>query len=164
MKKLFYLFIALTVFAMIFFASYNVGSRHLVAAKAYHPLTVIGFSLFVSAFLFLLVAAIVPHTPILPALRIPSVALLAVYMATFVTVLPYVLHQWAVKHSSATTASLTTYIQPVFAFMFNGILLGEVITQGFLVGSILVFAGVFLATGTGLVRIAKTFSKKGHRT
>ncbi len=146
--------------AMIFFALYNVGSRHLVTAKAYHPLTVTGFSLFVSALLFLLVASLIPHTPILPVLRIPSIALLAVYMATFVTVVPYVLHQWAVKHSSATTASLTTYIQPVFAFAFNGILLGEVITPGFLLGSMLVFAGVFLATGGGLIRLARAASKR----
>jgi len=145
----------LIVGAMICFSLYNVGSRHLVTVKSYHPLTVTGFSLIISAILFLIITTIIPHTPILPALRTPSVMLLAIYMATFVTVLPYVLHQWAVKHSSATTASLTTYIQPVFAFMFNGILLGEVITPGFLFGSILVFAGVFLATGTGLIRMAR---------
>ncbi|KKU87190.1 hypothetical protein A3A64_04845 [Candidatus Gottesmanbacteria bacterium RIFCSPLOWO2_01_FULL_48_11] len=141
--------------AMIFFALYNVGSRHLIAAKSYHPITITGFSLVVSACLFIIVNLFVPHAPIFPTLRSPSILLLAIYMGIFVTVLPYILHQWAVKHSSATTAALTTYIQPVFAFMFNGFLLGEVITPGFLFGSILVFAGVFLATGTGLIRMAR---------
>lgn len=140
------------VFAMIFFALYNVGSRHLIVAKSYHPLTVTGFSLMVSAVIFLLVTVVTPHTPILPAIQTPSIALMAIYMATFVTVVPYVLHQWAVKHSSATTASLTTYIQPVFAFVFNGILLGEVMTPWFLLGSLLVFAGVFVATGDKLLK------------
>lgn len=141
----------LIVGAMIMFALYNVSSRYLIDKKSYHPITVTGFSLIISACLFLIVILTIPHAPILPNLNIPSVAFLAIYMAIFVTVLPYILHQWAVKHSSATTASLTSYIQPVFAFVFNGILLGEIITPGFFVGSMLVFSGVFMATGNKIL-------------
>lgn len=144
--------------AMIMFALYNVSSRYLIDKKNYHPITITGFSLIASACLFIIAILLIPHTPIRSHIAIPSVAFLAIYMATFVTVLPYILHQWVIKHSSATTASLTTYIQPVFAFLFNGILLGEIITPGFFVGSVLVFSGVFLATGSGIMRIIRRAS------
>ncbi|MBI5449377.1 DMT family transporter, partial [Candidatus Gottesmanbacteria bacterium] len=152
----------LIIGAMIGFALFTVHSRYLIDKKSYHPMTVTGFSLIASAGFFFVLILTIPHEPILPNLGIPSVAVLALYMAIFVTVLPYVLYQWTIKHSSATTASLTTYIQPVFAFLFNGILLGEIITPGFLVGSALVFSGVFLATGSGLVRMAHSLDKRKH--
>jgi drug/metabolite transporter (DMT)-like permease len=142
--------------AMIVFSLYNVSTRHLTTTKHYHPVTIIGISLFTSALVFNALLFFIPHSPILPALFVPFNFWLILYFAAFVTVLPYILHQWAIKHSSATTGSLTTYIQPVFGFIFNGILLGEVITEKFLVGSLLVFAGTFMATGAQMVRMMRS--------
>lgn len=141
--------------AMVVFALYNVGTRHLIAVKSYDPITITGISLFVSAIIFDVLLFVLPHTPILPTLLVPLYGLVAIYFAVFVTVLPYILHQWAIKHSSATTGALTTYIQPVFGFIFNGILLGEVITGGFLAGSFLVFTGTFMATGTRMLQMLR---------
>lgn len=141
--------------AMIMFALYNVGTRHLITAKSYHPLTITGMSLFVSAAGFILLLFLFPHTPIFPSLLEPVNISVALYLAILVTIVPYIMHQWAIKHSSATTGALTAYIQPVFGFVINGILLGEIITGGFFAGSLLVFAGTFLATGTQVVRMMR---------
>ncbi len=141
--------------AMIMFALYNVGTRHLIAAKSYDPITITGISVFVSALFFNLLLLVFPHRGTIDLLFAPYNLLFAFYFAIFVTVVPYVLHQWAIKHSSATTGALTTYIQPIFGFVINGILLGEVITGGFLLGSILVFAGTFMATGAQMMRMLR---------
>lgn len=141
--------------AMVVFALYHVGTRQLISTKSYNPITITGISFFVSALLFNLLLLFVPHTAIFPALLMPTNLLIAIYFAVFVTVLPYILHQWAIKYSSATTGALTTYIQPVFGFIFNGILLGEIITGGFLFGSVLVFAGTFMATGAQMIRMIR---------
>jgi drug/metabolite transporter (DMT)-like permease len=153
----------LIVGAMIMFALYNVGTRHLIAAKSYNPITLTGMSLFVSALLFNLLLVIVPHGPIFPLIFVPSHLFTALYLAILVTIVPYILHQWAIKHSSATTGALTAYIQPVFGFIFNGLLLGEVITGGFLTGTVLVFAGTILATGAQTNALMRAFIAKRRR-
>ncbi len=141
--------------AMIMFALYNVGTRHLVAVKSYDPITITGVSIFLSALIFDSLLLVVPHHGTFSQVFTSHNFFYGLYFAFFVTVVPYVLHQWAIKHSSATTGALTTYIQPVFAFVINGLLLGEVITGGFLFGSILVFAGTFMATGGKLLRMLR---------
>ena len=73
--------------------------------------------------------------------------LIIIQLGIFVTVATYLLLQWAIKHSSAPTAALNQYLQPIFAVIFNFFFLGERVTTGFVFGSIIVFAGVFLATG-----------------
>ena len=50
----------LIVGAMIMFALYNVSSRYLIDKKSYHPITVTGFSLIISACLFLIVILTIP--------------------------------------------------------------------------------------------------------
>ncbi|MBI3385526.1 DMT family transporter, partial [Candidatus Gottesmanbacteria bacterium] len=141
--------------AMIMFALYNVGTRHLTAVKSYHPITITGISIFISAMCFDLLLLFLPHKEILPSLLTPYNIFSTFYIAIFVTVIPYIFHQWAIKHSSATTGALTTYIQPIFGFVINGVLLGEVITGGFLFGSILVFTGTFMGTGARMIEEIK---------
>lgn len=141
--------------ATVMFSFYNVGARYLISKKSYHPLTITGMSIFISALCFILIRLFLPHQPIFPTIFSQSNFLIGLYFAVFVTVVPYVFHQWVIKHSSATTGALTNYIQPVFAFIVNGIILGEIITGGFFVGTVLVFAGTFLATGEGIAKMMK---------
>lgn len=152
----------LIVCAMIMFSLYNIGSRHLTNTKQYDPLIITSISLFVSALVFHLLYVFLPHKSIFPAILVPTIFLCAVYFAVFVTVLTYILHQWAIKHSSATTGALTTYIQPVLGFVLNGFFLGEVITGGFMFGSILVFAGTLMATGTRMIDEVKKILSRLH--
>jgi drug/metabolite transporter (DMT)-like permease len=146
--------------AMLCFSLYNVGTRRLITENKYDPLTITGISFFVSAVLFYILLIFTPHKSIFPAIFTPGVLPVVLYHAIFVTVITFVFHQWAIKHSSATTGALTTYIQPVFGFVFNWLLLGEVLTGGFIVGTVLVFAGSILATGGSMIKIARGWKKK----
>jgi drug/metabolite transporter (DMT)-like permease len=89
---------------------------------------------------------------------------LLLYYGAAVTVVTFLLHQWAIQHSSATTASLTNYLQPVFAFIYNTIFIGETITVEFLLGSLLVLFGVFIATSDKATEYIHTLKAKRLNT
>lgn len=129
---------------------YTVGSRYLINQKHYPVTTVTGGSILVSAAIFLLFTLFLPHRNfVAPLLQIQPLLLL-IHLSLLVTVATLLLYQWAIKHSSATTASLTSYLQPVFGITLAIVILGEKITIGFVIGSLLVVLGVFLATGARL--------------
>ncbi|OGG11729.1 hypothetical protein A2Z00_01340 [Candidatus Gottesmanbacteria bacterium RBG_13_45_10] len=132
--------------AVLSWTVYIVGSRRLIATKHYNPLTITSVSMFTSFLIFLIATIVYPHRPILPRVFEGNNWILLLYFGACVTVVTYTLHQWAIKHSSATTASMTNYLQPVFALTFNAFLIGEKLTIEFLFGSFLVLAGTFLAT------------------
>lgn len=58
----------------------------------------------------------------------------------------YLSYQFAIKHSTAITASLFTFLQPLFGISLAAVLLGEQITPLFVVGGILAVAGAWLAS------------------
>lgn len=106
-------------------------------------------SIFVSTAVFALFSAFQWKPEYLAALSGINIIII-VQLGVFVTVLTYLLFQWVIKHSSASTASLNQYLQPVFSLTFNMFFLGERLTVGFWIGSVIVFSGVFLATGERL--------------
>lgn len=145
----------LIFFAMISFALLNIGTRHLITVKNYHPITITTVGIVISALCFDLLLLVAPRHGNFSLLLTPATLGAALYIAIFVTVIPYVLHQWVIRHSSAATGSLTTYIQPFFGFILNSVFLGEIITPLFLVGAILVFAGVVVVTGESTKKIIR---------
>lgn len=80
-----------------------------------------------------------------------------IYMGFFGTFLTYLLYQYAIKHVSVLTASLTSYIQPITTALLAIILLGERLTIGFIFGAILVFLGIFLATTLEMYHRRKSY-------
>lgn len=140
---------SLMVIGMISWSAGIVGSRHIIANKNYSPIVTTFMTLIVSSIL-LGVATIVTSSLRIPTLT-PTILGLFLYLVIGVTIITYVLHQWAIKHTNATTASLTNYLQPVFGVVVNWIFLGEKLTPGFIVGALLVFAGVFVATGNNVI-------------
>ncbi len=68
------------------------------------------------------------------------------YVSTIATIGTYYLNQLAIKHGSALLASLSFYLLPIFAFIAAFFLLGEQLTTGIVVGSVLTLCGVFLVT------------------
>lgn len=146
--------------ATVSWALYTVGSRRLSTQKQYSPIIITSISTFICALTFLAIVISMPHkTNILLSFLTPHNLLWFVYLAFFVTVVTNYLFQWAIKHSSTLMATLTHYLQPVFAFIFNSLLLGEQLTPGMIAGSIIIMVGVFLATGTGMMRMAKILRK-----
>ena len=82
--------------------------------------------------------------------------LLVVHLGVFVTVATFTLYQWAIKHSSATTASYATYAGPVVSVAINVIVLGETITSGFVAGALIIFTGLMIVSGKSLFAQARS--------
>src|SRR4030043_1025804 len=63
------------------------------------------------------------------------------FLGFFGTFLTYLLHQYALRHLSALTTSLSSYIQPITTSIIEILLLGVSLTSGFIVGTSMVFTG-----------------------
>lgn len=146
--------------AMVSWALYTIGSRHLIASKKITGFQLSSVSIFLSSMVFGIASFTHWKQSYLSLLVTPTTMLLFLHLGILVTVATYLLYQWSIQHSSATTASLNLYIQPVFAVFFNMIFLGERITTGFIIGSIFVFIGIVITTGsTVLALVRKSLSR-----
>lgn len=146
--------------AIFAWSLYLIGSRHAISVKKYSPITVTSTSVFTTTFIFFLIS-IFTYRPLYTSVLIqPTTILLFLHLGIFVTAAAYLLVQWAILHSSATTASLNSYLQTVFGLIFNAVFLGEVITSRFLFGTALVFTGVIIASGANLFQEIKGWVKK----
>ncbi|MEK7570639.1 MAG: DMT family transporter [Patescibacteria group bacterium] len=65
------------------------------------------------------------------------------YFAIALTLIGYTLNQYAIRHGGAVFASMTFYITPILGFYVNYLLLGEVLTFWFIIGSVLVLLGAY---------------------
>lgn len=148
--------------ATLAWAIYTVGSRHAIATRRYSPVEITGVSLFTSLILFSMLALFRLDSYSFAALAQPGVALIILHLGVLLTVATFLLYQWGIQNSSATTASLKQYVEPVFSVLFNMIVLGEIITSGFLVGSALVLVGITLTSGTSILReLAAVVKRRG---
>ncbi len=128
-------------------AGYTIGSRYLSAHKGYTSRFIMIFSFMVATVVLAPLMIGIEGVNIASALR-PEFLALHLYMALFVTVVTYFLYQWAISHSSASTASLMGYIQPPTTFVLAWLFLGDRLTFGMAVGAALALIGVYVATET----------------
>lgn len=77
----------------------------------------------------------------------------AVYVGLFGTGVFYLSYQYALKNGSALTASLFTYLQPVFGIILSAVFLGEPITW------VLILGGTLAIIGAGVVSQSKGLKK-----
>lgn len=131
--------------AMCCWMFYIIYSKKL--SSQFSPLVISSVSIFVS----LIVATILfGYEIISPAytysLLNPKTIIAGIYLGVVGSALFYVVYQYGIKYSSALTASLTSYLQPLTAVVMASILLGETITSGFMIGSAFVLFGIFLTT------------------
>lgn len=66
------------------------------------------------------------------------------YMGIPVTIISYILNQYAIKHGGAVFAGTLFYLLPIFGVVINFLLLGEMVTLGFIMGSLLALLGTYL--------------------
>lgn len=66
------------------------------------------------------------------------------YVAIMVTVIGYVANQYAIKHGGAVLAGIMFYFMPILGFFINFWLLGEILSPGFIFGTILALLGTYL--------------------
>lgn len=69
-----------------------------------------------------------------------------VYIATFSTIITYLLNQYAIKHGGSIFASMNLYLIPIFAYIAANLFLGEQLTEGIVIGGVLALLGVFFVT------------------
>lgn len=75
------------------------------------------------------------------------------------TVGAYYLNAWALSHVSPSTVTIYIYLQPLIAFGFAPLLLGERWSSRTGIATILIFAGVALVTSPGRSRAVKEISE-----
>ena len=117
--------------------------------KKYSPLIMTSLFIFVATVVFFLLAFLEIQNNFgwWQSLKTSSIIAL-LYVSIFGTVLNYLLNQYAIKFAGPILASLSFYLLPIFAYLSAFILLGEKLTQGLIIGTILVFISVTLTTYT----------------
>lgn len=145
------------ILATFVWSLYLIGSRHASSSGGYSPLTLSSVLIFVSCALFFVISIFTFKTSYLVVLQKPSIFLLVIHLGIIVSVATLTLYQWAIKHSSATTASLSTYLGPIFGVTVNVMALGEKVTPLFLVGTAIVFTGLLIIHGKNLFNEAKSW-------
>ena len=68
------------------------------------------------------------------------------YVGLLGTAIYYLLYQYAIKNGTPIIASMTLYLQPVMTIVWASILLGEKISAGFILATIMVLLGAYLTT------------------
>ena len=76
------------------------------------------------------------------ALTITSI----LYLGVFGSVIAFGLYYWIIKHIDVTFLSYMTFIIPILACLLGWIFLREMLTIDILLGAVLIFAGIALAT------------------
>ena len=138
--------------ACLSWSGYTAGSRYLSShhKNTYSPFYLMQLSIFQSTFiLFFCMMATTPVSAIAKAFTLTNLLLLA-YLGIVATVAAYIFFQWLIKHASATTASLNTYIQSPLGFLLAWMILGDQLSWEFIVGTAITFCGVYLATSGGI--------------
>jgi len=69
------------------------------------------------------------------------------YGAIFSSAAGYALYAWGLSKISASDASIFSYVDPIIGTILGVLLLHEPITRYFLLGSVFIFGGIFLAEG-----------------
>ncbi len=135
--------IAVTI-AMLGWFWYIMLSKKL--SKYFSPIEIASVSVFVS--LVVSVVLLFLQTVLTPIHIVLSwkAVLAGGYMGFFGTFLTYLFLQYSIKHLTTLTVNLTSYIQPIVVTGLAIIFLGEKLTASFSLGTLLIFAGIFLTT------------------
>ncbi|MBI2599224.1 DMT family transporter [Candidatus Curtissbacteria bacterium] len=130
---------------LILWSTYTVVSRKI--SNIYSPQLICFFNFIVTASIALIFVPLelsrtTFNIDALPARSIFSLA----SVITFPSILFFFLYQWLVKNTSAFISSLVLYPVTILAGASAIIFFGEKLTPTFILGSLFIFAGVFLAT------------------
>ena len=136
----------LIAIAMLTWAGYTISSRHISTKYHYSPLFLTGLSMITTMLILGTLSFLFDDWHIVVQHITFTTFLLICYSGIGTTIATYFLYQWIIKHASATTASLNAYLQPPFGFFYAWLFLGTPLSWEFIVGTIITFIGVYLAT------------------
>ncbi|QDA59141.1 DMT family transporter [Hymenobacter jejuensis] len=123
--------------------------------RKYHPFTVLARIFLVGAVAVVpfgwrqAVAIDYPHLPVLIWSEI-------IYMVLFLTILAYLLNNWALKHASPALTGVYIYLQPVLAVIIAVSLGKDTFTVTKALQASLIFIGVFLVSKRPKQQVAST--------
>lgn len=140
----------LIITGLFCWAGYILFSRR--ASKNYSPLEIAYFNIVIT-FVFSLV--LIPLDKLLFAnhpvnFSIKSILALAAVGVT--TCLFMVLHQRLIQKTSAFISSFITYINPIWASILGTFFFGEKLRPALILGSVIIFLGVFIATSYDYIK------------
>ncbi len=138
--------------ALLSWALYSIGARHVVVTARYSAFTTVSFNFFTVTFITLFLALITKQPFITPDVINIRYGMTLLYAAIPMTLMTFSLFQWALKHLPVSTVALKDYFQLICGLGFNALLLGEKLSLDFVIGSVIVLAGVFIATSWRLIR------------
>lgn len=135
----------LIAIGVLFWSIYFVLSKQY--QKKYSPIVITSIFVFVAIFVFSLLSIfeIQSYSGWINNIKLSGIYAI-LYVAIFGTVAGYLLNQYAIKFSNPVIASLSFYLQPIFAYLSAFILLGEKLTSGLIIGTIIVLISVALTT------------------
>jgi len=125
------------------YGAYIAVSKDLM--KRYNALTVVTW-IFIAACAFTIPAGAISLTQIPLAGISWRVWLAILYIIVFPTAGAYYLSGWALARVPPSTVAVYVYLQPLFAFAVAPIILGESLSLHTVFASLLIFAGVLVAT------------------
>ncbi len=128
--------------------------------KRYNPMTLVFWSFLIGTIGFLpMFFNEVQQVGFLPVIN--NQVILGVLFGAFLSSgVGYFLHTWAIKYMPVEDVGLFVYMDPVVAVLIAYPLLGETPTIHFIIGSILVFLGIFVAEGRFPYRPLQKLSRK----
>lgn len=137
----------LLICSLVSWTMYMVYSRFILSGGNYSPVLSTSINIFTVAIAASTASLIAGQSIVSPALTHPTYLGTLLYAAMGITIVTFFLFQWGVAHVSASTASLKEYLQLVVGVGLNALILKEQLTNAYLVGSLLVGIGVFIASG-----------------
>lgn len=138
------------------YAAYIVISKELF--KKYGALNVITWLFVLGTVVTIPVGVISLSRENLPALGL-GVWVAIGCIVIFPTVIAYYLNGWALTRVTPTTVAIYIYLQPLVAFGFAPLFLGEELNYRTLLAAVLIFAGVAMVTWRGRSRAARDLSE-----
>lgn len=129
----------------VLYSFYSVLSKKV--QKKYSPIQITAVFSLVTVLIVLIPAAIEVVNGYHWWIRLPKEIIFAVfYVGILGTSIYYLLSQYAIKYGSPIIASMVLYLQPIMTIFWATMLLGEKITSGFIVATIMVLFGAYLTT------------------
>jgi len=142
----------LIVASSLFYGAYIAVSRDLF--KRYGALNVICWMFCIGCLVTVPVGAYALSGDNLQAAPV-TVWLAVIYIILVPTVVAFYLNAWALTRVTPSTVATYIYLQPLIAFGLAPLILGETFNSRILIASLLIFAGVGVATKRGRSRAVK---------
>lgn len=138
------------VLSVLCWTFYLVGSRKFLSSERYSPLVMSQYNFITLAVTSLIFALITNQSFFTPAFYTPSYFFLFLFATIPLTVVPFWTFQWVMKHLSATTSSLKSYLQLIIGVFLSITFLDEQINLYFIIGTFIVLIGITIASGKSI--------------